>query len=410
MPSGSDAPKSSISDYDKFVAPSLNRVDVGGAGALSSHSFPAEPDPNTGVSTFTSRKEKQAVQKLLANDSSNPITLSAIGIGLLSLATMLGVRLQRGLQPATVLASSGGLGPVMPMNTASALGDNAMEMKTQVPMHNSNPSRVGWGQLSSQNSHPLTVCSAGVVEGLTAVAVGGGLAVLLSEDNRDIDDKTEVEKYFNGEEGFGRWNKIYSETDDVNSVQKEIRDGHAQTIDKVLSWAEADGRSVCDLGCGVGSLAIPLAQKGATVSASDISNAMAKEASKRAAAAGITSATFDTSDMENVSGEYDTVSCIDVMIHYPTDKMVGLVDKLCSLSKDKIYVSFAPKTPQLAVLKKVGSLFPGPSKATRAYLHKEEDVVAALEKNGFKVDRQHLTSQNFYFSLLLEAQRMPAKA
>ena len=79
-------------------------------------------------------------------------------------------------------------------------------------------------------------------------------------------------------------------------MQQEIRDGHAQTIDKVLSWA-GGGRTVCDLGCGVGSLAIPLAQKGATVSASDISNAMATEASKRAAA-GITTATFETSDME----------------------------------------------------------------------------------------------------------------
>ena len=207
-------------------------------------------------------------------------------------------------------------------------------------------------QAPAQTRRPATKLQAlGVVEGLGALAVGGGLAVLLSEDNRDIDDKTEVERYFNGEEGFGRWNKIYSESDDVNGVQQEIRDGHAQTIDKVLSWAEADGRTVCDLGCGVGSLAIPLAQKGATVSASDISNAMATEASKRAAAAGITTATFETSDMENVNGEYDTVSCIDVMIHYPTDKMVGLVDKLCALSKDKIYVSFAPKTPQLAVLK-----------------------------------------------------------
>jgi magnesium-protoporphyrin O-methyltransferase len=28
---------------------------------------------------------------------------------------------------------------------------------------------------------------------------------------------------------------------------------------------------------------------------------------------------------------------------------------------------------------------PGPSKATRAYLHAEDDVVAALEKRGFKV-------------------------
>eukprot|EP00629_Pelagomonadales_sp_RCC1024_P003305 CAMPEP_0119261170 /NCGR_PEP_ID=MMETSP1329-20130426/1315_1 /TAXON_ID=114041 /ORGANISM="Genus nov. species nov., Strain RCC1024" /LENGTH=279 /DNA_ID=CAMNT_0007260681 /DNA_START=99 /DNA_END=934 /DNA_ORIENTATION=- len=250
-----------------------------------------------------------------------------------------------------------------------------------------------------------TVLKADPVSIAAGVAVlGGGAAVLLSEDTRDIDDKTEVEKYFNSEEGFGRWNNIYSDTDDVNSVQKEIRDGHQQTIDKVLEWAETDGRSVCDLGCGVGELAIPLAKKGATVTASDISAAMVKEATARADTAGVASSTsFATADMETVDGSFDTVSCIDVMIHYPTDKMVGMVDKLCSLSTDKLYVSFAPKTPQLALLKKVGSLFPGPSKATRAYLHTEEDVVAALEKNGFSVDKKHLTSQNFYFSLLLEA-------
>jgi len=237
---------------------------------------------------------------------------------------------------------------------------------------------------------------------VAVVAVGG----LLADDNRDIDDKAEVEKYFNGAEGFGRWNKIYSDTDDVNGVQQEIRDGHQQTIDKVLEWIQPDGKKVCDLGCGVGSLALPLAQRGATVAASDISAAMVGEATRRAADAGVAAATtFETSDLEAVEGSHDIVSCIDVMIHYPTEKMVGMVDKLAALSEDKIYVSFAPKTPQLAALKKIGSLFPGPSKATRAYLHKEEDVVAALNKNGFKVDRKHLTSQNFYFSLLLEASK-----
>lgn len=80
-----------------------------------------------------------------------------------------------------------------------------------------------------------------------------------------IDDKTEVREYFNNE-GFNRWNKIYSETDDVNTVQLDIRDGHDQTIQKILNWVEEDGdikgKSVCDCGCGVGSLAIPLASMG----------------------------------------------------------------------------------------------------------------------------------------------------
>lgn len=29
---------------------------------------------------------------------------------------------------------------------------------------------------------------------------------------------------------------------------------------------------------------------------------------------------FTTSDLENLKGSYDTVLCIDVMIHYPTEK------------------------------------------------------------------------------------------
>ena len=80
-----------------------------------------------------------------------------------------------------------------------------------------------------------------------------------------VDDKTEVREYFNTE-GFNRWNKIYSESDEVNSVQMDIRTGHDQTIQKILDWVRADGdimgKTVCDCGCGVGSLAIPLAQMG----------------------------------------------------------------------------------------------------------------------------------------------------
>ena len=87
-----------------------------------------------------------------------------------------------------------------------------------------------------------------------------------------VDDKAEVEEYFNNE-GFNRWNRIYSEDGEVNSVQLDIRKGHAETVDKVLGWIDADGTAkagdtFCDAGCGVGSLAIPLASRGATVRAS----------------------------------------------------------------------------------------------------------------------------------------------
>ena len=222
-----------------------------------------------------------------------------------------------------------------------------------------------------------------------------------------VDDKTEVREYFNTE-GFNRWNKIYSESDDVNSVQLDIRNGHDQTIQKILNWISADGnikgKTVCDCGCGVGSLAIPLAKMGAKVSASDISDAMASEAARRAKEMGV-DAKFYTSDLESVTGKYHTVSCVDVAIHYPEEKMTEMVKHLCSLSEDRVLISFAPKTWYYVFLKKVGELFPGPSKTTRAYLHEESTVRKALKEAGFEVTREEMTATNFYFSRLLEARK-----
>ncbi|KAG5176380.1 magnesium-protoporphyrin IX methyltransferase, putative chloroplast precursor [Tribonema minus] len=243
-----------------------------------------------------------------------------------------------------------------------------------------------------------------------SVAVSRSSALHMSTPVVDK-DKEEVTEYFNNN-GFERWNKIYSDSDEVNAVQKDIRDGHGQTVDKVLAWIDADGdaakRTFCDAGCGVGSLTIPLGMRGAKVAASDISKAMTTEAAARTKVALGSDAkriTFQTSDLESLSGSYDTVCCIDVMIHYPTDKMTEMVSKLCSMATNRVIISFAPDTWYYTALKAFGGLFPGPSKTTRAYLHKEEAVIAALKSAGFEVQRTQFTGTNFYFSRLLEATR-----
>ncbi len=41
--------------------------------------------------------------------------------------------------------------------------------------------------------------------------------------------------------------------------------------------------------------------------------------------------------------------------------------------------------------------------ATRAYLHKEADVEAALNRLGWKVVKREMTATKFYFSRMLEA-------
>ena len=145
---------------------------------------------------------------------------------------------------------------------------------------------------------------------------------------------------------------------------------------------------------------------GAKISASDISDSMADEAARRAKELGIKNAKFYTSDLESVSGKYDTVTCVDVAIHYPTDKMSEMITHLCSLANERVIFSFAPKTWYYVALKKIGEFFPGPSKTTRAYLHEEEAVRKALTEAGFKIEREEMTATNFYFSRLLEAKRV----
>jgi magnesium-protoporphyrin O-methyltransferase len=223
------------------------------------------------------------------------------------------------------------------------------------------------------------------------------------------DDKTIVKDYFNST-GFDRWRRIYGDGE-VNKVQLDIRNGHQQTVDTVISWLTADNNlpelSICDAGCGVGSLSIPLAQAGAKVYASDISEKMVEEGKQRGleTLGNANNPTFAVQDLETLSGSYHTVICLDVLIHYPQDKADEMISHLCSLAQSRIILSFAPKTCALSILKKIGSFFPGPSKATRAYLHREADVVKILEKNGFSVQRQSMTRTRFYFSRLVEATR-----
>jgi magnesium-protoporphyrin O-methyltransferase len=223
------------------------------------------------------------------------------------------------------------------------------------------------------------------------------------------DDKTIVKDYFNST-GFDRWKRIYGDGE-VNKVQLDIRNGHQQTVDKVIAWLKADDNlpqiSVCDAGCGVGSLSIPLASAGAKVYASDISEKMVGEGKERALSlfGDNNNPTFTVQDLETLSGKYHTVICLDVLIHYPQDKAAEMISHLCSLADSRIILSFAPKTLALSLLKKIGGFFPGASKATRAYLHKEADIVKFLQKNGFTIERQSMTKTRFYFSRLLEATR-----
>ncbi|MFM7469959.1 MAG: magnesium protoporphyrin IX methyltransferase, partial [Nodosilinea sp.] len=110
-------------------------------------------------------------------------------------------------------------------------------------------------------------------------------------------------------------------------------------------------------------------------------------------------------DLETIAGNYHTVICLDVLIHYPDAQVNGMINHLSNLAESRLLLSFAPKTSYYTVLKKIGEFFPGPSKTTRAYLHPEATIVAMLEAAGWRIERRSMTKTRFYFSRLLEAVR-----
>lgn len=223
------------------------------------------------------------------------------------------------------------------------------------------------------------------------------------------DDKAIVQNYFNSI-GFDRWRRIYG-TGDVSKVQADIRLGHQQTIDTVLAWlgqeSSLKGRLICDAGCGVGSLSIPLAQMGARVYASDLSEKMVAEAHRRSqeALGPKDELILSVADLETLRGRYRTVICLDVLIHYPDSQMAAMLTHLSNLAEHQFILSFAPKTVKYTLLKKVGEFFPGSSKATRAYLHPEAAIAAILTQLGWRIERTAMTKTRFYFSQLIEARR-----
>jgi hypothetical protein len=111
-----DTSKSPVRDYDKFITATFNHV-------------------------ITNREQKVAdkgedkdVQKLLSNESNKPIGLCAIGVALLSLAAMVGVRLRRGMQPLIALSSSDGHGIDLSIPIAPVSVDNIWDFGSQVSL------------------------------------------------------------------------------------------------------------------------------------------------------------------------------------------------------------------------------------------------------------------------------------
>jgi len=148
MPSRSDASKASLGDYDKFVVSNFNHMKQGVKPLANTKDF--EP------STIIDKEEQRAAEKMLAHDSSRSISISAIGVMVLTLVTLFGIRVRRELDKVVIFTPAPASAP--------ASDSNALEMKASQPSFS--VEKLGWDQQAAKklqaakNAGPLTLAYA----------------------------------------------------------------------------------------------------------------------------------------------------------------------------------------------------------------------------------------------------------
>lgn len=183
------------------------------------------------------------------------------------------------------------------------------------------------------------------------------------EHARYIERRGQIEHYFD-RTAAQAWERLTS-TAPVGRIRATVRAGRDRMRATLLSWLPADmtGLRLLDAGCGTGALAQEAAARGAQVVAIDLSPtlvALARERFELSAPTALRGRIeFRSGDMLDASlGHFDHVVAMDSLIHYDTHDIVAAVERLAQRTRGSMVFTFAPRTPLLAAMHRVGRVFP----------------------------------------------------
>ena len=127
-----------------------------------------------------------------------------------------------------------------------------------------------------------------------------------------------------------------------------------------MLFRSMSGARLLDAGCGTGALSIEAARRGARVVAIDLSPKLVSVARERIPSDIDASVIdFKSGDMLDPKlGRFDFVVAMDSLIHYQSADICRIMAGLAERTNEALLVTFAPKTPALAMMHAVGRLFP----------------------------------------------------
>lgn len=221
-----------------------------------------------------------------------------------------------------------------------------------------------------------------------------------------------LEEYFDRTAATA-WARLTSDAP-LGRIRATVRAGRDAMRATLLSWLPADltGVTILDAGCGTGALAVAAAQRGARVTAIDLSPTLVRLAAERTAnQTGPGSIDFRVGDMLDPGlGRFDHVVAMDSLIHYSLTDAIRTLAGLAALADRGVVFTLAPRTPPLAMMHAMGRLFPRGDRAPAIQPHAMATVARRIDSepglSRFRRARTQRVSGGFYTS---QAQELVAR-
>ena len=218
----------------------------------------------------------------------------------------------------------------------------------------------------------------------------------------------QLETYFD-RTAVQAWARLTSDAP-VSGVRATVRAGRDRMRTTLLGWLPDDlhGRRILDAGCGTGALAVEAAKRGAEVVAIDLSGTLVNLARERLPEG--LKIDFRVGDMVDPAlGMFDHVVCMDSIIHYRAADMARVVSGLAAQATKSVLFTFAPQTPLLWTMRKLGMLFPRGDRAPAIEPIAGNTIRRLIAANpamsGWTAAREHRVNSSFYISCAQELVR-----
>ena len=221
----------------------------------------------------------------------------------------------------------------------------------------------------------------------------------------------EIQTYFD-RTALDAW-KRFATGAPLGRIRATVREGRARMRAQMLAALPSDltGWRILDAGCGAGAMSAVLAGRGADVLGVDLSPELIRFAGETLPAdLGAGRVRFVAGDMLSPEhGEFDAVMAMDSLIHYQEEDAAIAIAALAARTRRRLIVTFAPRTPALAAMHAVGTLFPRANKAPAIVPVRPEALrqklfsMPALE--GWTIGASQRILHGFYTSQSLELSR-----